>query len=131
MRYKIGLLGQRFTQPIILNFNSKLRIQILRGDEYGIKWSTQEFTWDGWQGTVYVKAKEDLLGGNAVKTKSAAPSRVPRILKKKIKTLRFLQNYKQKRLFTLYSFLLYKLLSSPQSVSQILVERAKSPSITS
>ena len=36
--------------------------------EFGVKWETQTFTWDGWHGTVYVKAKEDLLGGNAVKT---------------------------------------------------------------
>ena len=36
--------------------------------EYGVKWETQDFTWDGWQGTAFVKAKEDLLGGNAVRT---------------------------------------------------------------
>jgi len=36
--------------------------------EYGVKWESQEITWDGWHGSVYVKAKEDLLGGNAVKT---------------------------------------------------------------
>ena len=38
---------------------------------YTIKWSEQEFTWDPWHGTVYVKAKEDLLGGNAVNTNSS------------------------------------------------------------
>ena len=37
-------------------------------DTYGVEWTGQEFTWDGWHGSVYVKAKEDLLGGNAVET---------------------------------------------------------------
>ncbi|MBE6027010.1 MAG: VWA domain-containing protein [Clostridiales bacterium] len=37
-------------------------------DTYGVEWTSQEFTWDGWHGSVYVKAKEDLLGGNAVET---------------------------------------------------------------
>ena len=35
---------------------------------YQIKWTGQEFPHDGWHGSVYVKAKEDLIGGNAVKT---------------------------------------------------------------
>jgi len=35
---------------------------------YTITWNGQNFTWDGWHGTVYEKAKEDFLGGNAVRT---------------------------------------------------------------
>lgn len=35
---------------------------------YGVEWGDQNFTWEGWQGTVYVKAYEDLLGGNALNT---------------------------------------------------------------
>lgn len=35
---------------------------------YGVKWEGQNFTWDGWHGSVYVKAYEDLLGGNALNT---------------------------------------------------------------
>ena len=38
------------------------------GYTYTVKWEDQDFPIDGWHGTVYVKAKEDLLGGNAVKT---------------------------------------------------------------
>ena len=37
---------------------------------YTIEWKDQEFTWDGWHGTFYQKAKEDFLGGNAVRTNS-------------------------------------------------------------
>ncbi len=33
-----------------------------------IKWENQEFTPEGWHGSVYVKAKEDLLGGNMLPT---------------------------------------------------------------
>ena len=43
-------------------------VGIVQPDGKTIVWSGQEFTWEGWQGTVYVKAKEDLLGGNAVRT---------------------------------------------------------------
>lgn len=35
---------------------------------YKVDWNNQAFTVDGWHGTIYVKAKEDLLGGNAMKT---------------------------------------------------------------
>ncbi|MGX8705580.1 MAG: VWA domain-containing protein, partial [bacterium] len=35
---------------------------------YQVKWTNQEFSFDGWHGTVYVKAKEDFLGGDIVKT---------------------------------------------------------------
>ncbi|MBP3204624.1 MAG: Cna B-type domain-containing protein, partial [Lachnospiraceae bacterium] len=35
---------------------------------YTVTWNGQNFTWDGWHGTVYEKAKEDFLGGNAVRT---------------------------------------------------------------
>lgn len=39
------------------------------GDKYTVDWSEQEFDHlDGWHGSVYVKAKEDFLGGNAVMT---------------------------------------------------------------
>ncbi|MDO5138245.1 MAG: SpaA isopeptide-forming pilin-related protein [Oscillospiraceae bacterium] len=41
---------------------------ILQDDGRTIIWENQDFTWKGWKGTVYVKAKEDLLGGNAVLT---------------------------------------------------------------
>ena len=37
-------------------------------DTYGVKWVNQNFTWEGWQGSVYIKAKEDLLGANAAMT---------------------------------------------------------------
>ena len=35
---------------------------------YSVTWTGQEFTWKGWRGTIYEKAKEDFLGGNAVRT---------------------------------------------------------------
>ena len=35
---------------------------------YSVTWTGQEFSWDGWRGTIYEKAKEDFLGGNAVRT---------------------------------------------------------------
>lgn len=35
---------------------------------YTVTWTGQEFTWEGWHGTIYEKAKEDFLGGNAVRT---------------------------------------------------------------
>ena len=38
------------------------------GGIYTVEWKGQEFTWDGWHGTFYQKAKEDFLGGNAVRT---------------------------------------------------------------
>ena len=38
------------------------------GENYTVTWTGQNFTWDGWHGTVYEKAKEDFLGGNAVRT---------------------------------------------------------------
>ena len=40
----------------------------VQNDGCTIVWTNQEFTTDGWHGIVYVKAKEDLLGGNAVRT---------------------------------------------------------------
>ena len=40
----------------------------LQEDGRTFVWENQDFTWDGWHGTIYVKAKEDLLGGNAVLT---------------------------------------------------------------
>ena len=40
------------------------------GGTYTVEWKNQEFTWDGWHGTFYQKAKEDFLGGNAVRTNS-------------------------------------------------------------
>ena len=43
---------------------------VIQADGCTIVWENQDFTHEGWQGTVYVKAKEDLLGGNAVKTNS-------------------------------------------------------------
>ena len=36
--------------------------------EYTIKWVNQPISVEGWHGSVYVKAKEDLLGGNGVST---------------------------------------------------------------
>lgn len=41
------------------------------GYTYAVNWNGQDISIDGWQGTVYVKAKEDLLGGNAVKTNAS------------------------------------------------------------
>ena len=38
------------------------------GGNYNVTWNGQNFTWDGWHGTIYEKAKEDFLGGNAVRT---------------------------------------------------------------
>ena len=38
------------------------------GDNYNVTWNGQNFTWEGWHGTIYEKAKEDFLGGNAVRT---------------------------------------------------------------
>lgn len=39
---------------------------------YGVEWTAQDFTWEGWHGSVYIKAKEDFLGGNAVKTNTGS-----------------------------------------------------------
>lgn len=47
---------------------------VLGSDGKTITWTKQNFTHDGWHGTVYVKAKEDLLGGNAVRTNSGDAS---------------------------------------------------------
>ncbi|MBQ6222733.1 MAG: VWA domain-containing protein, partial [Solobacterium sp.] len=41
---------------------------VLGSDLQTFTWTDQEFTHEGWHGTVYVKAKEDFLGGNAVRT---------------------------------------------------------------
>ena len=40
------------------------------GDTYTVTWTGQEFTYssEGWHGSIYVKAKEDFLGGDVVKT---------------------------------------------------------------
>lgn len=38
------------------------------GETYKVEWVNQKFTTDGWQGTIYEKAKEDFLGGNVVKS---------------------------------------------------------------
>ena len=43
-------------------------VGVVQEDGRTIAREGQEFTWEGWQGTIYVKAKEDLLGGNAVLT---------------------------------------------------------------
>ncbi len=50
------------------------------GDAWTVNWTDQEFKWQytdednikqpGWRGTVYVKAKENFLGGNKIKTNS-------------------------------------------------------------
>ena len=37
-----------------------------------IHWNNQDFNHTGWHGTVYVKAKEDFLGGTAVRTNAGA-----------------------------------------------------------
>ncbi len=37
-------------------------------DSYSVNWSDQSIKSTGWHGSIYVKAKEDLLGGNAVLT---------------------------------------------------------------
>ena len=47
---------------------------VIQEDGKTIVWNNQEFTHDGWRGTVYVKAKEDFLGGNAVRTNSGEAS---------------------------------------------------------
>ena len=54
------------------------------GDTWTVNWANQSFGWTytdnqgnkqpGWKGTVYVKAKENFLGGNAVKTNSGTDS---------------------------------------------------------
>ena len=41
---------------------------IVQADGKTVKWVNQAFTPEGWHGTVYVKAKEDLLGGNMLPT---------------------------------------------------------------
>ena len=53
---------------------------IQSGDTWTVNWIDQEFKWQytdednvtqpGWKGTVYVKAKENFLGGNKIKTNS-------------------------------------------------------------
>ncbi|MDO4891099.1 MAG: SpaA isopeptide-forming pilin-related protein, partial [Coriobacteriaceae bacterium] len=40
----------------------------VQADGTTVKWENQEFTPEGWHGSVYVKAKEDLLGGNMLPT---------------------------------------------------------------
>ena len=47
---------------------------VIQPDGKTIVWTNQEFTHEGWHGTVYVKAKEDFLGGNAVRTNSGDAS---------------------------------------------------------
>ena len=47
---------------------------VIQEDGKTIVWTNQEFTHEGWHGTVYVKAKEDFLGGNAVRTNSGDAS---------------------------------------------------------
>ncbi len=52
-------------------------IGIDNNDNYTVTWSGQNFTWEGWHGTVYEKAKEDFLGGNAVRTNDPdSPARI-------------------------------------------------------
>ena len=38
------------------------------GDNYKVTWYNQDISWDGWHGRIYVKSKEDYLGGNAINT---------------------------------------------------------------
>lgn len=42
----------------------------VQADGRTIKWENQAFTPEGWHGSIYVKAKEDLLGGNMLPTNS-------------------------------------------------------------
>lgn len=37
-------------------------------DTYTVTWSKQDIPWEGWHGSIYVKAKEDFMGGNNVST---------------------------------------------------------------
>ena len=61
---KIDLLGNRLPN----NYTGPEPYGVIQPDGRTIVWENQEFTHEGWHGTVYVKAKEDLLGGNAVMT---------------------------------------------------------------
>ena len=54
--------------------NASVPHGIVQPDGNTIKWADQAFQPEGWQGTVYVKAKEDLLGGNALPTNSGKAS---------------------------------------------------------
>ena len=53
------------------------------GETWTVNWNDQSFGWayndmggkqPGWRGTIYVKAKENFLGGNAIKTNSGTSS---------------------------------------------------------
>lgn len=39
---------------------------------WSVEWTNQDFTWTGWKGSIYVKAKEDFLGGNTISTNGEA-----------------------------------------------------------
>lgn len=41
---------------------------VISGNGSVVTWENQDFAPEGWHGTVFVKAREDFLGGNAVKT---------------------------------------------------------------
>ena len=40
--------------------------------KWTVTWKNQEASWGGWNGTVFVKAKEDFMGGNNVSTNASA-----------------------------------------------------------
>ena len=62
---KINLYGELTTdtsQPYgIIGYDSDQNV-------FTVTWDDQAVTWDGWNGTVFVKSKEDFLGGNTINT---------------------------------------------------------------
>lgn len=66
------LIGQ--TEAGLTNAQKAAGYGVIQEDGKTIVWTNQEFTHEGWHGTVYVKAKEDFLGGNAVRTNSGKAS---------------------------------------------------------
>ena len=62
--------GDKITLGGVLTNDTSQAYGVVEQDGRTVKWQNQEFTPEGWQGTVYVKAKEDLLGGNMLPTNS-------------------------------------------------------------
>lgn len=43
-----------------------------KNNKWGVTWDNQDIPWEGWNTSLFVKAKEDFLGGNTASTNEEA-----------------------------------------------------------
>ena len=51
---------------------------VQEGSTYKVVWQGQDIPWEGWHGAVFVKAREDFLGGNGIETNSGKATIEPK-----------------------------------------------------